>query len=172
MPTKTSLQPRERQRAGNTRRKGQRASSLNGLAKFLAVMWQRFKNLFINLTNHDVLSPDMAIRRQVRRALCHRPRLGLSEWFESFGKSRPIVYPVVSFLYHRLESYSGLELARLVPSDRLEEDLHWTAICGFDWQIALCDDFMQEFGVDMTQCAEDFSPKTVEELMMLLQQQL
>jgi hypothetical protein len=170
MATKTSPQPRSHRRAGNN--KGKQRAQPNGLTRLLAVMWHRFKNLFAHLKTYDLLSPDLATRRQVKRALCHRPRLSLSEWFETFCKSRPLSYPVVSFLYTRLETYSGLELARLVPSDRLEEDLCWTAICGFDWAIALCDDFMQEFGVDMTQCAETFDPKTVEDLILLLQQQV
>jgi hypothetical protein len=172
MAIKTTLRPRERQRAGNTRRKGQRSAQPNRLATLLAVMWHRFKNLFFNLKNHDLLSPDLATRRQVRQTLRHRPRLGLREWFEVFCKSCQGAYPVVDFLYSHLETYSGLELAVLVPSDRLEEDLHWTDVCSFDWQIALCDDFMYAFGVDMTQCVEDFSPRTVEELILLLQQQL
>jgi hypothetical protein len=167
MATKTTSQPRERQRAGNTRRKGQR----NGLTHLLAVMWHRFKNLLVNLKTYDLLSPDLAVRRQVKRSLCHRPRLSLSEWYAAFGKSQPLDYPVVCFLYAHLETYSGLELARLIPSDRLEA-LRWTDICGFDWAIDLCDDFRQEFGVDMTECAEDFDPQTLEELILLLQQQI
>ncbi|NJR37863.1 MAG: hypothetical protein HC781_02245 [Leptolyngbyaceae cyanobacterium CSU_1_4] len=112
------------------------------------------------------------MRRQVKQSLRHRPTLGLSEWFESFCRSRPIAYPVVNFLYTRLETYSGIEPGKLLPSDRLEEDLRWTDLCGFDWQIILCDDFMQQFNVDMTRCIEDFSPKTLEDLGLLLHQQL
>ena len=111
------------------------------------------------------------MRRQVNQSLRHRPLLGLGEWFESFGKPHQIAYPVVNFLYTRLESYSGIEPGRLLPSDRLEEDLHWTELCGFDWQITLCEDFMRQFNIDLTPCLEDFSPATIEDLVFLLHHQ-
>ncbi len=134
-------------------------------------MWHRFKNLFFSLKNYDTLSPDVTVRRQVKRSLRHRPTLESREWFECFCKSRQVAYPVVNFLYTRLETYSGIELGKLLPSDRLEEDLHWTDLCDFDWQIILCDDFMQQFNVDMTHCLEDFSPNTIDDLVLLLHQQ-
>jgi hypothetical protein len=135
-------------------------------------MWYRFKNLFTTLKHYDILSPDLTMRRQVNQSLCHRPQLDVAEWFEVFCKPRQVAFPVANFLYTHLEGYSGIALAKLTPSDRLEEDLHWTDVCDFDWRIALCDDFMQQFGVDMSQCVEDFSPRTVEDLLLILQQQL
>jgi hypothetical protein len=134
-------------------------------------MWHRFKNIFFSLKNYDLLSPDLAMRRQVRQSLRHRPALGLSEWFETFCKPRQIAYPVVNFLYTHLETYSGIGLGRLLPSDRLEEDLHWTELCGFDWQLTLCEDFMQQFDIDLTSSLEDFSPRTLEDLIILLHHQ-
>lgn len=166
-----TCQSRERQLSGNNEKNKQSLVKPRKWATFLTVMWHRFKNLFLSLKNYDILSPDLAVRRQVKRALHDRPTLGLSEWFESFCKSRQVAYPVVNFLYTRLETYSGIELGKLLPSDRLEEDLRWTDLCGFDWQIVLCDDFMQQFNVDMTHCLEDFSPNTIDDLVILLHQQ-
>lgn len=165
-----TLQSREHRPSGNNE-KNRHLVQPKKRAFFLTVMWHRFRNLFLSLKNYDLLSPDLAMRRQVNRALRHRPTLGLSEWFESFCKSRQVAYPVVNFLYARLETYSGIKVGKLLPSDRLEEDLHWTDLCGFDWQIMLCDDFMQQFNVDMTHCIEDFSPNTIDELVILLHQQ-
>lgn len=166
-----ALQSREHQHSGNTGNKKPGWIQPQKWVSFLTVMWHRFKNIFISLKHYDLLSPDLAMRRQVNQSLRHRPLLGLGEWFESFGKPHQIAYPVVNFLYTRLESYSGIEPGRLLPSDRLEEDLHWTELCGFDWQITLCEDFMRQFNIDLTPCLEDFSPATIEDLVFLLHHQ-
>jgi hypothetical protein len=167
----SALQSREQPLSGNNGKNRKSWAQPRNWATFLMVMWHRFKNLFFSLKSYEILSPDLAVRRQVKKSLRHRPTLGMSEWFESFCKSRQVAYPVVSFLYTRLETYSGIELGKLLPSDRLEEDLRWTDLCGFDWQTILCDDFMQQFGVDMTHCIEDFSPNTIDDLVLLLHQQ-
>jgi len=170
-PNSSARPSREQRLPGNNGKNKRNWIKPRSWANFLTVMWHRFKNLFFSLKNYDILSPNLAMRRQVKRSLRHRPTLGLSDWFESFCQPRQIAYPVVNFLYTRLETYSGIELGKLLPSDRLEEDLRWTDLCGFDWQIILCDDFMQQFNVDMTCCIEDFSPNTIEDLMLLLHQQ-
>gem|GEM_PF-1377050 len=166
-----TLQSREHRPSGNNGKNRQSLVQPKNWAFFLTVMWHRLKNVFFSLKNYDLLGPNLTTRRQVKQSLRHRPNLGLREWFESFCESRQIAYPVVNFLYTRLETYSGIELGRLLPSDRLEEDLHWTDLCGFDWQIVLCEDFMQQFNVDMTHCIEDFSPNTIDNLVLLLHQQ-
>jgi hypothetical protein len=167
----STLHLREARLPGNNKKNGRGWIKPKNWATFLTAMWHRFKNLFFSLKNYDILSPNLAMRRRVKRSLRHRPTLGVSDWFESFCRSRPIAYPVVNFLYTRLETYSGIEPGKLLPSDRLEEDLRWTDLCGFDWQVMLCDDFMQQFNVDMTRCIEDFSPNTLEDLVLLLHQQ-
>jgi hypothetical protein len=135
-------------------------------------MWYRLKNLFFSLWHYNTLKPNFKVRRRVQRALRDRPRLAMNDWFESFGKTRRISYPIFSFLYSHLERYSGLALGQLLPSDRLEQDLQWTQICWFDWQTRLSLDFMQRFGIDVSESLDEADPSTVEELMLLLQHQV
>jgi hypothetical protein len=164
----TALESGRNQRSGNNERNRQGWFQPRNWVSFLTVMWHRLKNLFFTLKNYDLLSPNLAMRRQVKGALRHRSELGMADWFEAFCKPLKGAYPVVNFLYNHLEAYSGITLGKLRPSDRLEEDLHWTDLCGFDWQVMLCEDFMQQFNIDMTSCLENFNPHTVEDLVTLL----
>ncbi|NJR65327.1 MAG: hypothetical protein HC772_08420 [Leptolyngbyaceae cyanobacterium CRU_2_3] len=112
-------------------------------------MWHRLKNLFFSFRVYNDLSPDLRVRQQVNRALRDRPTLKQDEWFESFYKSQGIAYPIAIFAYTYLEQYSGLKLGSILPTDRLEAELQWTAVCWFDWQQNLCKDFYRCFEIDI-----------------------
>jgi hypothetical protein len=60
----------------------------------------------------------------------------------------------------------------VLPSDRLEEDLRWTAVCWFDWQLHLCEDVWQAFGVDLSDRLDQIEAGTVADLLVFLQQQV
>jgi hypothetical protein len=132
------------------------------------VMWHRFKNLVFSLKTYDALSPDLKMRQQVNRMLRQRPALNLEQWFESFYQPLGITYAVADFAYGHLAQYSGLEVGCLLPSDRLEDDLHWTQVCWFDWQLNLYDDFWQRFEVDISDCFDESALLTVKDLMAFL----
>jgi hypothetical protein len=133
-------------------------------------MWHRFKNLVISLKTYNALSPDLKVRRQVNQMLRQRPVMSCDQWFESFYQPQGILYSVASFAYKRLPNYSGLEFGRVLPTDRLNEDLHWTQVCWFDWELNLYDDFGQTFGVDISGCLDEFNLETVKDLLLFLNQ--
>lgn len=131
-------------------------------------MWDRLKNLFFSFRTYKSLSPDFKVRQQVNRSLQHRPALNLDQWFETFYKPQGIAYPVVAFAYTHLKQYSGLEFGRVLPDDRLHEDLHWSSVCWFDWEIQLCDDFCQTFDIDLSSHLVELNPSTVAEFVLFL----
>lgn len=131
-------------------------------------MWHRFKNFVFSLKTYDTLSPDLKVRRQVNRALRQRPALEFEQWFQSFYQPRGITHAVATFAYRHLARYSGLEFNRVLPTDRLQEDLHWTQVCWFDWELHLYDDFWQQFGVDISEYLDEATMLTVIDLMAFL----
>jgi hypothetical protein len=133
-------------------------------------MWHRFKNLVFSLKAYDAMSPDLQRRRQVNRLLQQRPALDLQQWFAGFDQLQGIAYPIAAFAYEHLARYSGLEFARILPHDRLEQDLFWTQVCWFDWQLQLYDDFWQQFGVDLSDEWDESTLLTVQDLLVFLNQ--
>ncbi|WP_253188058.1 hypothetical protein [Leptolyngbya sp. 'hensonii'] len=112
------------------------------------------------------------MRRRINQALRSRPSLAPSEWYEYFWRQRGVSRDVAALIYTRMEHYSGLNFSRVVPGDRLEEDLKISLVSWFDWHLSLCDDFQQKFGVDLSECFDLHALKTVEELMLFLDRQL
>lgn len=102
------------------------------------------------------------------QTLRQRPILHLDQWFHTFYQSQGIAYSVANFAYVHLANYSGLEFGRVLPSDRLNEDLHWSQVCWFDWQHKLYEDFWHHFGVDISDCWDDSTVQTVKDLLVLL----
>ena len=133
-------------------------------------MWHRLKNLFFSLNTYKTLSPDFKVRQQVNRALSDRPALSSDQWFETFYRSQGVAYTVVSFAYRYLQAYSGLEIGRVRPTDRLDADLYWTEVCWFDWEAQLCRDVQQQFNIDISDCLDDFQEFTIGELVAFLDQ--
>lgn len=133
-------------------------------------MWHRLKNLFFSLNTYKTLSPDLKVRQRVNRTLSDRPALSSDQWFETFYRSQGIAQTVVSFAYRHLGLYSGLEISRVRPTDRLDADLHWTEVCWFDWEAQLCHDVQQQFSVDISDCLDDFQEFTIGELVTFLDQ--
>lgn len=134
-------------------------------------MWHRLKNLILNLETYSILSPDLVARRQVNRAIGHRPALTEQQWFLEFCQPLGIAPSIATFAYTHLEQYSGIKFAHVTPGDRLVEDLHWIEVCWADWEIALCDDFWHSFGIDISDRLLDDSFSTVGELTMFLNHQ-
>jgi hypothetical protein len=132
-------------------------------------MWHRLKNFFQGLTTYPILSPDLRTRRQVYQWLRQRPTLSLGDWYVVHGKPSNLSYAIIEFAYQRLADYSGLEFGRMLPSDRLNEDLCWTKICWFDWHMALCDDFCQWFGVDLSNEILSLPETTIGALLKFLE---
>lgn len=131
-------------------------------------MWRWLKNIFYSFRTYSDLSPDLEMRRRVRKSLRDRHLLTMAEWYQTCWQPLDVSYHVSDFVYRHLQDCSGLEFGRVRPGDRLEEDLHLTLICWFDWELSFCDDFLTCFGVDL---GTHFTPNaflTLEELMVFL----
>lgn len=135
-------------------------------------MWRRVNNLVNSLLTYQALSPDIQIRQRVNRKLSERPSLSADEWFESFWQAENISKATIEFVYDYLTQYSGIEFACVVPQDRLEDDLHWTQVCWFDWEMALCDDIEHKFGFDLSDRLEVRQFLTVADLVAFLDEQI
>lgn len=114
----------------------------------------------------------MRLRRKVNRSLRQRPYLDPDQWFKAFWESRAISSKTAMFVYRHLAKYSGLQFGRVLPEDRLEEDLCWTGVCWFDWEFALCEDIEHQFGFDISDCFYDQTIFTVADLVTFLDEQI
>jgi hypothetical protein len=135
-------------------------------------MWRRLRNIFYSFRTYADLSPDIRMRRRVNQFLRNRPALNAKEWFEKFWQSKAISQQVTDFAYISMEKYTGLEFARVQPSDRLSEDLAIPAVCWFDWEAYFCEDFYEQFGTDLSDRFDPQTFATVEELVVFLNHQL
>lgn len=135
-------------------------------------MWHRLKNFFYSLQTYDALSPDLRTRRAVNLWLRDRPSQSLNDWYESCWQRYHVSKPIVAFVYTHFKKYSGLDIARVLPSDRLEEDLHLTLVCWFDWHLTLCEDLHQCLGVTIQDDWELATLTTIEEFVLFLDRQL
>lgn len=135
-------------------------------------MWRSLKNFLYSFWTYADLSPDIKLRRRVNKTLRHRPNLSATEWYETYWQSLDITRPISDFVYTQMQSYSGIVFGRVRPSDRLNEDLHLSLVCWFDWESFFCDHFLNSFGVDLLL---DFNPdefSTVQDLVLFLNQQV
>lgn len=141
---------------------------LLGFLSFL--MWQRLKHIVHDLRAYPYLSPDLKIRRQVQKRLEHRPVLSLADWYANHGKDQALSFAVTEFAYNYLGRYAGIDFGRLLPSDRLEDDLSWTQICWFDWYLSLSDDFYHHFKIDLSGELADIPTSDLAALLQFLEQ--
>jgi hypothetical protein len=134
-------------------------------------MWRRLKNIFASFRSYADLSPDLQVRRRVSRFLRDRPCLPATEWGDTFCQIKEISPAIAEFVYVHLSNYSGLEFARVRPEDRLEEDLQLSLVCWFDWQLCLCEDFLECFGIDVSDRFNAQELETVADLVLFLEHQ-
>jgi hypothetical protein len=124
-------------------------------------MWRSLKNFFYSLWTYSDLSPDLRLRRSVNRSLRRRSLLSHQDWYERFWQSADIPKSVSDFVYTQLSAYSGLEFGRVLPSDRLNEDLRLPSVCWFDWERSFCQDFLDDFDIDL---GDRFDPATLSKI--------
>lgn len=135
-------------------------------------MWRRVNNFVNSLRTYQTLSPDVQFRHHVNRRIQDRPHLNVDEWFETFWKAENILKATVEFTYHTFASYSGLKFAHVMPDDRLEEDLCWTHVCWFDWELVFFDDVNTQFGIDISDRFHWEKMDTVADLVRFLDEQI
>jgi hypothetical protein len=135
-------------------------------------MWRSLSNFLNSLWTYFDLSPDLGMRRLVKRFLRCRPMLSQREWYERFWQPADIPRPISDFVYTKMSEYSGLEFGRVLPNDRLNEDLHLVLICWFDWEASFCQDFLDNFGIDPSDRFNPDTFTTVQDLVLFLKNQL
>ncbi|NEP16516.1 MAG: hypothetical protein F6J97_06365 [Leptolyngbya sp. SIO4C1] len=125
------------------------------------------------MRTYSDLSPDWRVRRQVNCWLrSHRPALSAAAWSQEFGRYAHCEPRLLSFLQQYLQRYSGIELSRVRPSDRLVEDLKFPLVCWFDWSWSLCDDFARVFNTDISDCFDETQIITVSDLLVFLSERV
>ncbi len=148
-------------------------------------MSQQLDNWLSSISTYADMSPDLAIRAQVNfRMKAHaRSALGISDWCQLFLSREGIPHTsafsrsasdasdtrrVLCFVYQRFSEYSGIDFSRVRPEDRLNDDLHFSLVCWFDWTITFCGDFCDQFDLDLSDCFDEDDFSTVGELAMFL----
>lgn len=134
-------------------------------------MWRRLGNFLYSLQTYQELGPDLHIRQQVNQWLSQRSALNPTEWHSRFWQTHGVSRAVATFVYNHLTDHSGLEIARTWPTDHLEQDLHLTLVCWFDWHLELCDHFCQQFAADQDACLAIQQIQTMQELVLFLEAQ-
>jgi hypothetical protein len=135
-------------------------------------MWRKFKNLILAVSTYADMSPDLGLRRRIVNTWQARTDLTLDAWLALFSPSSLVAKQAATFVYVHMANYSGLPFSKVLPSDRLEADLHLSLVCWFDWPVTFCEDFARHFGVDISHCFDPDTLVTVEDLVLFLQRQL
>lgn len=150
----------------------QKGGNTEGKFGSVGRMWRRLRNIFASLRAYADLSPDLRTRQCVNQFLRDRSALNVEEWFEALWQPKGIAQPIAAFVYTHMQTYSGLDFARVRPHDRLNDDLYLPLVCWFDWHLAFCEDFLEQFGVDLGDRFDPSQYTTIEELIVFLNQQL
>ena len=135
-------------------------------------MWRELNNLVLNVRTYADLSPDLSIRWRINRGWKSRPTRSLEDWYHSFWRPLAVSREIAAFVYHQMETYSGLQFAKVTPCDRLIDDLQIPLVCWFDWEHNLCDDFCDRFGIEIVDRFDFGKLHTVRDLVIFLNQQL
>lgn len=156
-------------------------------------MIEQLDNWLSSVSTYADMSPDLAIRTQVNlRMKAHaRPALGVSDWCQLFldylssshGAASNAAFShvasgpsdtrrVLCFVYQRFGQYSGIDFSRVRPEDRLNGDLHFSLVCWFDWTINFCEDFCEQFDLDLSDRFDEDDFATIGELAAFLIEQV
>ncbi len=152
-------------------------------------MIEQLDNWLSSVSTYADMSPDLAIRAQVNlRMKAHaRCALGVSDWCQTFLSQKAAAETlafsrsafgasdtrrVLCFVYQHFSQYSGIDFSRVRPEDRLNDDLHFSLVCWFDWTITFCEDFFEQFDIDLSDCFDEDEFNTIGELVMFLVEQV
>ncbi|MGD1898044.1 MAG: hypothetical protein ACFB16_13945 [Phormidesmis sp.] len=136
-------------------------------------MMNQLNNWFSTLSAYADMSPDIAIRHQVNQWMKKRTRLNLdvSEWCDLFAPQSEN-RELLTFIYQQFSQYSGLEFGRVRPRDTLHAELHFALVCWHDWVITFCEDFYQQFQIDLSDHFDEDDFETIGEMIAYLSEQL
>jgi hypothetical protein len=135
-------------------------------------MWRELNNIVLSVRTYADLSPDLSVRSRINQGWRSRPTRTLEDWYRAYWQPLAISQEITAFVYQQMECYSGLQFDRVIPADRLTEDLQLSLVCWFDWEHNLCDDFHDRFGVEISDRWNVERLHTVQDLVIFLNQQL
>ena len=90
-------------------------------------------------------APDPRALQRVLRRLSERPALSEGQWQLRFWAPLGVRPEVSRFVYQTLGECSGLDIARVIPTDRLFVDLEFGRVCWGDWEFDYIDAIVREF---------------------------
>jgi hypothetical protein len=128
----------------------------------------QLQNRWMDLNAYPDMRPDYKIRQQVKRSHTDRPLYSAVEWHQRFWYPLGVQRLLSEFVYELLGECSGLEIGRLLPSDRLMQDLQLPLVCWFDWEMVLTEQFGTRFGLDTDWILDIGEFETLEEMMLAL----
>ena len=136
-------------------------------------MMNQLSNWINSVSVYADMSPDLGIRYQVNQWLQTRTHraLSLTAWCRLFS-DQSTDREVLAFVYQRFSEYSGLEFGRVRPGDLLHGDLHLALVCWHDWVITFCEDFCEQFYLDLSDCFDEDDFETIGELVTFLHSQV
>ncbi|MEL6137537.1 MAG: hypothetical protein AAFR42_09045 [Cyanobacteria bacterium J06628_6] len=135
-------------------------------------MWDQFNNYVSSVQTYGDLSPDLQIRQQVNQRLRHRQALKIEPWCREFQRVTRSSPTLLMFVYQAFQRYSGIEFSRVRPHDRLIEDLQFPLVCWFDWTTSFCEDFIAQFGVDLSELFDEAEFVTLADVIIFLELQV
>ena len=131
--------------------------------------WRKVSNYLQSVNTYRDISPDLSIRHQVNQALRqHRRPLSREAWCDTCQQATQSQPSTLLFVYRVLEVYSGIEFNLVRPDDRLVDDLQFPLVCWFDWSVNFCDDVINQFGVDISDCFDETRLETLADLIVFL----
>ncbi len=93
--------------------------------------------------------PNPGACEDLKKYLENREPLSIVDWHRKWWEPLGVKKDVSDFVYKNLESYLGIEAAKVIPSDRLIDDLHFDKLGWPRWDADLRDDFEEQFTVDL-----------------------
>jgi len=132
----------------------------------LSRLTAQLQNSWMAIQAYSDLSPDQGLRRRIRRSHRNRSLYQSLEWHNRFWKPLGIRSDLSEFVYEALSACSGLEAGRLLPNDRLIEDLRLPLLCWFDWEMVWTEQFFDRFGLDSHWVIDVSEFQTLQEFMV------
>lgn len=128
----------------------------------------QLQNRWMDLNAYPDMRPDYKIRQQVNRKHADRSLYNSVEWHQRFWYPLGIQRLLSEFVYELLGECSGLEVGRLLPSDRLMVELQLPLVCWFDWEMVWTEQFITRFELQTDWILDIAEFETLEELMLAL----
>jgi hypothetical protein len=128
----------------------------------------QLQNRWMDLNAYPDMRPDYRVRQQVKRSHADRSLYSAVEWHQRFWYPLGVQRLLSEFVYELLGECSGLDVGRLLPSDRLMQDLQLPLVCWFDWEMVWTEQFVHRFELETDWVLDIGEFETLEELMVAL----